>query len=91
MISEKLPVAAELLDRVPECFEFGGALDVGRFSTDLRKYLGEDRTAETVLPVAEIDQEENCILIRFRLGRTLWVSRRLGGDASPYLQLRCER
>jgi hypothetical protein len=61
MIGENFSFATELLDRLPEIFEVGGMVDVGRNFTGLGNDLRKDRAAEAVFGTAEIDEEESGI------------------------------
>ncbi len=99
VVGEKFLLVTQLLDGVPEIFEIGGIVHVGRGFAHLGGDLGENGTTEAVLISAEIDQEEDGVggkrvgdnTLHFRIlsgvsdpGYSVF---RLGGDASPYLGL----
>ena len=59
VVGEDFFLAAEELDCVPEFFEVGGVIDVGRGFAHLRNGLREDGAAEAVFAAAQIDQEQD--------------------------------
>ena len=63
VVGEKFFLATEELDRVPEFFEVGGVVDVRGGFAHLRNSLREDGAAEAVLAAAEIDQEQEGVLL----------------------------
>ena len=66
VIGENLAVAAQQLDRVPKILQVGGLVDVGRLGARLRNHLREDGAAEAVLAVAEVDEQQDGVLLRLK-------------------------
>jgi hypothetical protein len=63
VIGEEFLFAAELLDDVPEILQIFRAVDVGRVGAGLIEDLREQRAAEAVLAAAEVDEEEDGVLL----------------------------
>ena len=63
VVGENFFLATEELDHVPEFFEVGGVVDVRGGFAHLRNRLREDGAAEAVLAAAEIDQEQDGVLL----------------------------
>jgi hypothetical protein len=77
VVSEEFFLAAEELDRVPEFFEVGGVVDIGRGFAHLRNGLREDGAAEAVFAAAEVDEEEDGVAERIVIAKragALWRS-----------------
>ena len=64
VVGEEFFLAAELLDDVPEIFEVGGIVDVGRGFAGLRDDLRENRTTEAIFGTTEIDEDEDGVADR---------------------------
>ena len=59
MIRQDFPIAAELLNHVPEILQIVGPVDVRRLGADLGNHLTENGSAEAILAAAKIDEEQD--------------------------------